>query len=109
MGDLLVPTEPDGSAADPLRAATIQRASSRPPTSLAGTADAPPVRAQAGPVGVTALGLSDHQATPVAERMSGVEIHAQLLEGIFEGALLSRPPLGAPGARPPSDRGRARC
>src|SRR4030095_10079771 len=42
-------------------------------------------------IGVTALGLSDYQATPVADRMAGVEIHAQLLENIFDADLLSRP------------------
>jgi adenylate cyclase len=42
-------------------------------------------------IGVTALGLSDYQATPVADRMPGVEIHAQLLENIYDADLLSRP------------------
>jgi adenylate cyclase len=42
-------------------------------------------------IGVTALGLSDYQMTPVADRMPGVEIHAQLLENIFDSALLTRP------------------
>ena len=42
-------------------------------------------------VGVTAVGLGDRHATPVAPGMAGVEIHAQLLEGIFDGALLARP------------------
>jgi CHASE2 domain-containing sensor protein len=42
-------------------------------------------------LGVTGLGLIDYQATPVGDRMPGIEIHAQLLEGIFDGSLLSRP------------------
>ena len=42
-------------------------------------------------VGVTAVGLSDYQATPVAERMPGVEIHAQAIENIFDGTFLVRP------------------
>ena len=42
-------------------------------------------------VGVTALAASDTQATPVDERMPGPEIHAQLIEGILGGDLLSRP------------------
>jgi adenylate cyclase len=42
-------------------------------------------------LGVTAVGLSDYQATPVAERMPGVEIHAQAIENIFDGTLLIRP------------------
>lgn len=44
-------------------------------------------------VGATAFGLSDSQATPVAERMPGIEVHAQLLECILDGALLTRPPI----------------
>jgi serine phosphatase RsbU (regulator of sigma subunit)/CHASE2 domain-containing sensor protein len=44
-------------------------------------------------VGATALGLSDTQSTPVADRMPGIEVHAQLLECILDGALLTRPPL----------------
>jgi serine phosphatase RsbU (regulator of sigma subunit) len=44
-------------------------------------------------IGVTALGLSDYSATPVGDRMTGVELHAQLLEGIVDRALLSRPRL----------------
>jgi adenylate cyclase len=42
-------------------------------------------------IGATALGLSDYQTTPMAERMAGVEVHAQLLEAIFDGSLLRRP------------------
>ena len=57
---------------------------------LAGTVEpaAPP---QLVLVGVTALGLSDYQATPVGDRMPGVEIHAQAPGGLFDGTLLSRP------------------
>ena len=42
-------------------------------------------------LGVTGIGLVDHFTTPVAANMPGVEIHAQLLENIFDGTLLSRP------------------
>ena len=41
-------------------------------------------------VGVTGLGLVDYQATPLGERMAGVEVHAQVIENIVEGALLRR-------------------
>jgi len=44
-------------------------------------------------VGATALGLSDTQSTPVTDGMPGIEVHAQLLECILDGALLTRPPL----------------
>ena len=91
VGDVLAPTEPDGSAwihfspHDPGRfvgAADV----------LAGTVDARRLERKLVLVGVTAIGLSDHQATPVGDRMPGVEIHAQLLEGLFDGSLLARPP-----------------
>src|SRR5262249_43295947 len=42
-------------------------------------------------VGVTAVGLGDVHATPIAPRMPGVEIHAQWLESVFDGRLLRRP------------------
>jgi adenylate cyclase len=42
-------------------------------------------------VGATAVGFSDYHATPVANRMAGVEIHAQAIENIFDGMLLIRP------------------
>ena len=42
-------------------------------------------------IGVTALGVGDYRATPVAERMPGVEVHAQLIENIFDDQTLSRP------------------
>lgn len=41
-------------------------------------------------VGVTGLGLLDFQATPLGERIPGVEVHAQVIENITEGALLRR-------------------
>jgi adenylate cyclase len=42
-------------------------------------------------VGVTGLGLTDYQSTPLGERMPGIEIQAQVLENIFDGHLLRRP------------------
>jgi adenylate cyclase len=42
-------------------------------------------------LGVTGLGLLDFQATPLGERVPGVEIHAQLLEQVFDSAYLVRP------------------
>ena len=41
-------------------------------------------------IGVTALALGDYAWTPV-EKMPGVEVHAQLLEDMSEGAFLVRP------------------
>jgi adenylate cyclase len=46
-------------------------------------------------VGFTGVGLIDFQATPLGERMAGTEIHAQILENIFEGHPLRRPAWAA--------------
>ncbi|MFN0161269.1 MAG: CHASE2 domain-containing protein [Burkholderiales bacterium] len=42
-------------------------------------------------IGITGLGLIDLQTVATGERMPGVEVHAQLLENIFEGRMLARP------------------
>lgn len=42
-------------------------------------------------IGTTATGLGDLAATPVGVNMSGVEIHAQMLETLLTGGLLHRP------------------
>lgn len=42
-------------------------------------------------IGTSASGLLDLRATPVDPAMPGVEIHAQLLEGILTNSLLKRP------------------
>jgi CHASE2 domain-containing sensor protein/serine phosphatase RsbU (regulator of sigma subunit) len=46
-------------------------------------------------IGVTGLGLLDYQATPLGERIPGVEIHAQMLEQIFDSRYLRRPSRAA--------------
>jgi len=42
-------------------------------------------------IGVTGLGLVEYQNTPIGERMPGSEIHAQLLENLYDQTLLRRP------------------
>jgi serine phosphatase RsbU (regulator of sigma subunit) len=42
-------------------------------------------------VGVSGLGLLDYQTTSRGERVPGVEIHAQIIEQIFDGDYLRRP------------------
>jgi adenylate cyclase len=90
IGDLAVPTQPDGhiwvhytphNASRYVSAADV----------LAGTVDNAELESKLVLVGLTALGLIDYQTTPLGERMPGVEIHAQVLENIFDGNLLSRP------------------
>lgn len=46
-------------------------------------------------VGITGLGLLDYQATPLGERIPGVEVHAQILEQIFDQTFLHRPTAAA--------------
>jgi len=90
VGDVVIPTEGDGSVwlhysrHDPRRFVSAADL-------LAGRADIAQFERKIVLVGVTAAGLGDHHATSVAAQMPGVEIHAQLIEGIFEGALLARP------------------
>lgn len=92
VGDLEVPTELDGrvwlhyTRHDPSRFVSAADV-------LGGRIAADRFEGRLVLIGVTALGLSDYQATPVADRMAGVEIHAQFLEAVVDGALLSRPPL----------------
>jgi adenylate cyclase len=90
IGDLAIPTEPDASVwihfapPDPSRFISAGEV-------LSGRADPRQFERKLVLIGVTALGLGDRHATPVAPRMPGVEIHAQLLEGIFDGGVLVRP------------------
>jgi serine phosphatase RsbU (regulator of sigma subunit) len=42
-------------------------------------------------LGVTGIGVLDQPLTPHGERVPGVEVHAQLIENIFDGQLLSLP------------------
>ena len=90
VGDLVVPTEPDGSVRVHFGRSDPERFVSAADV-LAGKVDHHLLERKLVLIGVTALGLSDYQATPVADRMPGVEIHAQLLENIFDNDLLSRP------------------
>lgn len=42
-------------------------------------------------IGARAVGLGDVRATPLEPAVAGVDVHAQLLESLISGALLSRP------------------
>ncbi|MFK4696029.1 adenylate cyclase [Bradyrhizobium diazoefficiens] len=42
-------------------------------------------------VGTSAVGLNDIKTTPVSSTMPGVEIHAQVLESVLSGAVISQP------------------
>jgi serine phosphatase RsbU (regulator of sigma subunit)/CHASE2 domain-containing sensor protein len=90
FGDLTVPTQPDGrlwvhyTRHDPSRFISAADV-------LGGEVDPAQLERKLVLVGVTGLGLVDYQTTPLGERMPGIEIHAQVLENVFDGALLMRP------------------
>jgi serine phosphatase RsbU (regulator of sigma subunit) len=90
IGDLSVPTQPDGriwvhyTPHDPDRFISAAEL-------LEGHAESARIERKLVLVGVTGLGLIDYQSTPLGERMPGIEIHAQVLESIFDGDLLVRP------------------
>jgi adenylate cyclase len=92
VGDLVVPTERDGrvwlhyTRHDPSRFVSASEV-------LGGRVAPDRFKDRLVLIGVTAVGLADSQATPVGDRQSSVEIHAQLLEDVYDGALLSRPAL----------------
>jgi len=90
IGDLSVPTQADGrlwvhyaphDATRFISAADV----------LDGEAGPAELRRKLVLVGVTGLGLVDYHSTPLGERMPGTEVHAQVLENVFDGALLMRP------------------
>ena len=58
---------------------------------LQGRVDPEQMRGKIALIGATGLGLLDYQTTPIGQRIPGIEIHAQILESIFDGSLLQRP------------------
>jgi serine phosphatase RsbU (regulator of sigma subunit)/CHASE2 domain-containing sensor protein len=46
-------------------------------------------------VGIRGLGLLDYKTTPLGEFVPGVEIHAQVIENLFNGVRLTRPAITA--------------
>ncbi len=90
IGTSFIPTDLDGrirlyfSPADPAR-----RVSAR--AVLGGEVAPNAFAGQVAIIGATAIGVTDVVATPIATRMDGVEIHAQLIENILGGTRLKRP------------------
>jgi CHASE2 domain-containing sensor protein/serine phosphatase RsbU (regulator of sigma subunit) len=90
IGDLVLPTDEDGSI--------WVHFSPHDPARFLSAVDV--IRERVDPqwiegkivlIGATGIGLLDYKATPLGEQIPGVEIHAQILEGIFEDSLLRRP------------------
>lgn len=90
IGDLIVPTEDDGAALvyySPRNAGRFVSAVDV----LEGRVDRTFLEKKLVLIGVTGLGLIEYQNTPIGERMPGSEIHAQLLENLYDQTLLHRP------------------
>ena len=90
LGDLRMPTERDGSLRVHYSRHDARRFVSAADV-IAGKIPAEQFAQKIVLIGVTAVGLSDYTATPVADRMAGAEIHAQVIENLFDGSLLRRP------------------
>ena len=88
--DVVVPTQPDGSVWVHFSLHDRSRFVSAADV-LAGKVDAAVLREQLVIVGVTGLAITDYVTTPLDQRIPGVEVHANVLENIFEGRVLRRP------------------
>jgi serine phosphatase RsbU (regulator of sigma subunit) len=88
--DLSIPTQPDGSIwvyfspHDPARFISAALV-------LEGKLDPELIKRKLVLIGFSGLGLVDFPSTALGERVPGVEIHAQILESIFDGTTLQRP------------------
>ena len=91
IGQLAIPTDPAGRVW--LHYAKPQRDRSVPAADvIAGNFDPAHFADHIVLVGTSAAGVvNDLQATPIAPAVPGVEIHAQLIEEILQGAFLVRP------------------
>ena len=90
VGDMEVPTEPDGRFWVYFSPHNSDRFVSAADV-LDGKTDPNLLKNKLVLVGVTGVGMLDAQATPIGQRMPGIEIHAQVLENIFDNQFLRRP------------------
>ena len=90
LGELSIPVQSDGALQvyfgphDPERFVSAEDV-------LSGAAAPALLRDKLVLIGVSGLGLLDFQATSLGERIPGVEVHAQILEQVFDGVYLRRP------------------
>jgi adenylate cyclase len=90
VGDIGIPMQSDGSLQVYFAPHDTDRFVSAQDV-LSGEVSSEVLRDKVVLIGVTGLGLLDYQATPLGERVPGVEVHAQILEQVFDGAYLRRP------------------
>jgi len=91
LGDVSIPMQRDGSAWLYLSPREAHRPVSAADV-LADRVDSELLRSKLVLVGVTGVGLLDTKATPLGTVVPGVELHQQLLEQIYDGNFLIRPP-----------------
>ncbi len=90
IGDLSVPAQADGRLFVHYAGHSPARYVSAVDV-LEGRDDPDQLGGRVALIGVTGQGLVDQQLTPQGERLPGVEVHAEVIENIFEGSLLQRP------------------
>src|SRR6185503_7844649 len=90
LGDVRIPLQSDGSFYVYFSPHSAERFVSAADV-FSGDAAAELLSGKIVLIGVSGLGLLDFQATPLGERIPGVEVHAQILEQIYDGAYLRRP------------------
>jgi adenylate cyclase len=90
VGDRVVATEADAAVRvyfSPRRAERVVSAADV----LEGRGDPALIERHMVLIGLAGIGLLEYQDTPIGERMSGTEVHAQLLENLIDDTLLRRP------------------
>ena len=90
IGHVFIPTNADGSVWVHFGLHDEDRFVSATDV-LHGRVDAEQMRSKIALVGATGLGLLDYKTVPTGQSIPGIEIHAQILENIFEDSLLQRP------------------
>jgi serine phosphatase RsbU (regulator of sigma subunit)/CHASE2 domain-containing sensor protein len=90
IGDVFIPTNADGTVWVHFGLHDEDRFVSAADV-LKGRVDPEQMRGKIALIGATGLGLLDYQTTPLGQRIPGIEIHAQILENIYEDSLLQRP------------------
>ena len=90
LGNLAIPVQSDGSLYVWFGQHDEERFISAEDI-LSGTASPELLANKLVLIGMTGLGLLDFQTTALGERIPGVEIHAQILEQIFDGEYIRRP------------------
>lgn len=89
LGDLIIPTQENGEVWVHFTPFLPERYVSAADL-FKGRVNPDLIRQKIVLVGLTGLGLLDYHTTPLGERIPGIEVHAQILENIFEQRFLRR-------------------